>query len=173
MSRKKLYINYELLMAKIADLEKATAFLNTIARKTEEEFLSDQIFISSAKYELIVAIEAAQSICNHLAARVAKEAPDSYADCFRILGKDKVISQELAKKLVSMAKFRNLLVHQYGKVDDTIVYGILKNDTADLITYIEQIKSFLKAVQKEEQREEAQNNEKSKALPDGCRKKEN
>jgi uncharacterized protein YutE (UPF0331/DUF86 family) len=41
-----------------------------------------------------------------------------------------------------MAKFRNLLVHQYGKVEDLIVYGILKNDTGDILKYIEEIKSF-------------------------------
>lgn len=45
-----------------------------------------------------------------------------------------------------MAKFRNLLVHQYGKVEDLIVYGILKNDTGDILKYIEEIKSFISLV---------------------------
>lgn len=44
--------------------------------------------------------------------------------------------------LVSMAKFRNLLVHQYGRVDDSIVYSVLKSDTRDLINYTDQIKSL-------------------------------
>lgn len=146
VNRKKLYINYDLIRQKIVDIEKAVALLEEITLIDEEDFLKDQIVASGAKYQLILAIEAAQNICNHLAARVAREAPESYAECFSILGKSRIISGELAQKLVSMAKFRNLLVHQYGKVDDLIVYGILKNDTGDILKYIEEIKSFISLV---------------------------
>ena len=59
--------------------------------------------------QITLLIEAAQSICNHLAARMAKEVLVSYADCFRILEENKIISKDLTVKLVSMAKFRNLV----------------------------------------------------------------
>lgn len=146
MGKKKLHINRDLIMGKIADLEKSIALLDKIASIEKKDFLDDQIIVSGAKYQIVLAIEAAQNICNHLAARVAKEAPESYADCFRILHENHIISKELALKLVSMAKFRNLLVHQYGKVDDSIAYSILKNDTRDIIKYINEIKLFLISV---------------------------
>ena len=168
MSKKKLYLNQELIGEKIADMEKAVALLDKIALTAKEDFLEDQILISGARYQLILVIEAAQNICNHLAARLAREAPESYADCFRILGKNRIISKELTHKLVSMAKFRNLLDHQYGKVDDSIVYDILKNDTGDLIKYVTEISAFLKSVLEEEQK-----NEEGKAFPEGNGKKEN
>ncbi|MBE3587841.1 MAG: DUF86 domain-containing protein [Thermoanaerobacteraceae bacterium] len=168
MAGKKLYINHELVGEKIADMEKALAILDQISRIPEKDFLEDQILISGAKYQLIVAIEAAQNLCNHLAARVAREAPESYADCFRILGRKRIISKELALKLASMARFRNLLVHQYGKVDDSTVYQILKNDTGDISKYTEEIRGFLKSVQEEEQK-----NVKRKAPSDGRSKEEN
>lgn len=144
MSGKSLYINQELIGEKTADIEKSIALLNKIALTERKKFLEDQIILSAAKYQLVLAIEAAQSICNHLAARVAKEAPESYADCFRILGKCGIITRELAAKLASMAKFRNLLVHRYDKIDDEIVYDILKNNTGDLLEYTDGIKTFLK-----------------------------
>jgi uncharacterized protein YutE (UPF0331/DUF86 family) len=150
MGGKKLYINHDLIREKITDIEKALALLDQIALTPEQDFLEDQILISGAKYQFVLSIEAAQNICNHLIARVARETPDSYADCFRILGKSRIISQELAQKMVSMAKFRNLLVHQYGKVDDSIVYRIMKNDTGDLVRYIDEIKLFLKTVSEKE-----------------------
>ena len=34
-----------------------------------------------------------------------------------------------------MAKFRNIVVHHYDKVDAEIVTAILKNELADFITY--------------------------------------
>ncbi|KJR96198.1 MAG: hypothetical protein VR68_14745 [Peptococcaceae bacterium BRH_c4a] len=140
---KKLHINHDLIMEKMADIEKSISLLDRIAAIEKKDLLNDQIAISGAKYQLILAIEAAQNICNHLAARLAKEAPKSYADCFRILEENRIISKDLALNLVSMAKFRNLLVHQYGRVDDSIVYSVLKSDNRDLINYIDQIKSFL------------------------------
>ncbi|MCG0278586.1 MAG: DUF86 domain-containing protein [Thermanaeromonas sp.] len=147
LAKKNFYLNYDLLRQKMADIEKAVSLLEKIASKTLEEFLSDEVLISGAKYQLIVAIEAAQGICNHLAARVAKEAPVSYADCFYILGKNGVISEETARKMASAAKFRNLLVHQYGKIDDRKVFEILRNDTGSLLRYVEEIRSFLRTVE--------------------------
>lgn len=167
MSKKKLYLNHELIAKKIADMEKAITLLDKIALVAKEDFLEDQILISGARYQLILAIEAAQSICNHLAARVAREAPESYADCFRILGNSRITSKELTSKLVSMAKFRNLLVHQYGKIDDSVVYDILKNDVKDIMKYVAEISTFLKSVLEEEQK-----NEEGKALPGGRGEKE-
>lgn len=150
MNKKKLHINQDLIMGKIADIEKSIALLDKIASLEKKDFLDDQIIVSGAKYQIVLAIEAAQNICNHLAARVAKEAPESYSDCFRILQENNIISKELALKVVSMAKFRNLLVHQYGKVDDSIVYSILKNDIKDIINYINEIKLFLISVLEKE-----------------------
>ncbi len=153
MDKNSLFINRELITNKILDIEKSLSLLNNIAKTPLDEFLADQILVSGAKYQLILAVEAAQSICNHLAARVAREAPQSYADCFRILGESGVITKELAGKLASMARFRNLLVHQYGKVNDSIVYDILKNDITDLDRYIEEITPLLKAALLEEEQE--------------------
>ncbi|WP_035107577.1 type VII toxin-antitoxin system HepT family RNase toxin [Desulfovirgula thermocuniculi] len=152
MKKKRFHLNIDLITTKAADIEKAVALLDEIGQTPKESFLSDPILISGAKYQLILAIEAAQNICNHLAARVAKEVPSSYADCFRILGREKIISVKLAEKLVSMARFRNLLVHHYAKVDDAIVYGIIKAGTADLLDYIKEIKAFVDAASLEEQK---------------------
>jgi uncharacterized protein YutE (UPF0331/DUF86 family) len=45
--------------------------------------------------------------------RIVNEIPGSYSDCFIILGKSRVISKGLTEKLAAMAKFRNMLVHNF------------------------------------------------------------
>ena len=139
----KLNINYDLIQEKLSDIEKSIALMKKISSIGIDNFINDEIVLSGAKYQLILAIEAAQSICNHLAARMAKVVPTSYADCFRILQEKKIISKQLTTKLLSMAKFRNLLVHQYGKIDNEIVYRILTEDTKDLVKYVNELKFFL------------------------------
>lgn len=138
-----LNLNYDLIQEKISDIEKSIALVKKISSIGIDNFLNDEIVISGAKYQLILAMEAAQSLCNHLAARIAKVVPTSYADCFRILQESRIISGQLTPKLVAMAKFRNLLVHQYGKIDNATVYSILTTDINDLVKYVNELKAFL------------------------------
>ena len=50
-----------------------------------------------------------------------------------------MLPTEFVERLKSMAKFRNLLVHLYWKVDDRKVYQILKKDIPDIREYIKKI----------------------------------
>jgi uncharacterized protein YutE (UPF0331/DUF86 family) len=96
------------------------------------DFLADYRNTESAKYLLIVTTEAAIDICNHIAARQGGRAPRDYADCFAILVDLGVVDAELAGRLQQMARFRNLLVHLYGDVDNARVYQIIQEDMGDL-----------------------------------------
>ena len=44
-----------------------------------------------------------------------------------------------------MAKFRNIVVHHYDKVDAEIVVGVMKKDLKDFIGYKQAIVDFLKS----------------------------
>lgn len=98
----------------------------------KEEFLSNPTVIDASKYKLIVAIESALSICNHVAARLGGRIPESYSDCFIILGEAGVISEDLSRRLARMAKFTNMLVHIYWEIDDVEIFKIIQEDLKDL-----------------------------------------
>lgn len=104
-----------------------------------EEFLSSSEKVDSAKYNLIIAIEGAIDICNSIVARAGGRAPRDHADCFAILGELKLLPGEFVDRLKRMAKFRNLLVHLYWKVDDRKVYQILNTDIPDIRDYLKAI----------------------------------
>ncbi len=125
-------INRGLLNRRIMEIKRAVEELKSIASEGEEDFLSNPTGIDAAKYKLVVAIEAALSICNHIAARLEKKIPESYSDCFIILGEEGVLSIDLSKRLARMAKFRNMLVHIYWGIDNAKIYEIIQNDLKDL-----------------------------------------
>jgi len=50
-----------------------------------------------------------------------------------------MFSPEFIEKLKSMAKFRNLLVHLYWKVDSKKVFQILKENIQGIKNYIKEI----------------------------------
>lgn len=59
--------------------------LNELSSLSKEEFLSDPHKVASAKYFLIVSIEAAIDMCNHLISKNRLIVPEDYADTFRIM----------------------------------------------------------------------------------------
>lgn len=127
----------------IGEINSSLHKLDGYSRLAKEEFLSNVDKIDSAKYNLIIAIEGAIDICNHIVARAGGRAPHDHADCFAILGELNMFSPEFIDRLKRMAKFRNLLVHLYWKVDDKKVYQILKEDIQDIREYIKGIEKII------------------------------
>lgn len=70
--------------------------------------------------------------------------PISYADTFRVLFENGVIDEELSGIMEKMAKFRNVVVHQYEQVDTEIVISILRKYLGDFDRFKEAIISYLK-----------------------------
>ncbi len=127
----------------LSHIGEAQRRLNELGQLPSDEFLADYRNTESAKYLLIVAVEAAIDLCNHIVARRQGRAPQGYADCFVALSELDAISRELAERLKSMARFRNLIVHLYWKVDDMRVYEIIRNDLKDLDDFRRQIVVWL------------------------------
>lgn len=55
-----------------------------------------------------------------------------------------MVDKTLLDALVKMAKFRNVIVHHYDRVDPALVVGILQNNLDDFNHYKDAVVSFLK-----------------------------
>lgn len=58
--------------------------------------------------------------------------PGSQAAIFELLAQNKIITQQLSKKMIKMAGFRNRIVHEYEKIDLRIVYEIWRKNLGDI-----------------------------------------
>ncbi len=123
----------------LGNMSDAQRRLRELGQLSETEFLNDYRNTESAKYLLIVATEAAIDLCNHIVARRGGRAPQDYADCFAILAEMNVIDSHLANCLKRMARFRNLIVHLYWRVDNRRVYQIIHDDLGDLDAFRQQV----------------------------------
>ena len=126
-----------------AQLRSALAELAEFAGMPAEIFVRDRRAVNSAKYLLIVATEAALDICNHLVSRRGPRSPADYADCIGILGEMGAIDPDLRGRLVKMARFRNVIVHLYWKVDDREVHRVIREDLGDLDRYLGAVGDYL------------------------------
>lgn len=126
-------------------LNDAQRQLRQLGSQPEDVFLADFRNTASAKYLFVMVAEAAIDVCNHIVSRQEGRAPETYADCFDVLTDIGVIQPDLAKRLQMMARFRNLLVHMYGMVDDGRVYHTIHHGLDDLDAFQQQVLAWIKA----------------------------
>ena len=134
-----LEYNIDRIRQIMGEINAALRKLDGYAGIAEEEFLANPEKVDGAKYNLIVAIEGAMDICSSIVARAGGRAPQDNADCFQVLGELGFLEEGFVARLKRMARFRNLLVHLYWKVDDRKVLSILKEDIRDIREYLEVI----------------------------------
>ena len=125
-------LNPDVVRSRCADIEDAVTRLQRFGEMSLGQFQSNPDLADAACYRLLVAIEAALGLCYHVSAKHLQRVPEQFADCFRTLGEAGVVTADLAERLRRMARFRNILVHLYAKVDLAQVHEILARDLGDL-----------------------------------------
>ena len=127
----------------ISIMREAIATLREIQSLAQSDFFADKHMQSSAKYNFIVAIEAAIDLASHIISKRAFRAPEDYADTFKVLADAGVLESEFSLKLEKMALFRNRLVLIYWGVDVAEVWKILQSRLEDFEEYISQVGKYL------------------------------
>lgn len=113
----------------------------------DAEFFADERNLLAVLHLLLITIEATGRICTHLLAREAARSPASFAECMQGLGELGVIDAALSTRLVQMARFRNLLVHQYWQVDPTRVLTYARENLGDFEAYLMAVEQYIQSKQ--------------------------
>ena len=92
---------------------------------------------------LHILVEACIDIAHHIISDQGFEEPGSYGEAFRILAAHGILPSEEAGIYERMARFRNLLVHYYERIDDAVVYGVFRNHLHDFERYVGHILNYL------------------------------
>ncbi len=107
------------------------------------QYAEDVRLKKAVERSLQVAIEACLDIGRHSIALGGFRYPEDNKDVFKVLQEEGVIPADLLPALVDMARFRNLIVHDYARIDDAKVYAILKKHLGDFDEYARAIATYL------------------------------
>ena len=88
-----------------------------------------------------IAIEACLDIAKIIISIDQLDEPSDYKGLFVSIAKAGIIDHEMLDFLIPKAGTRNILVHSYDKIDDSIIYGILKKHLSNILNFIDVIKS--------------------------------
>ena len=92
---------------------------------------------------LQLCIQTLIDIGNHILAALGENQVEDYADIIDKLGGKNIIPLEFSRSIRGMAGLRNLLVHEYARLDLTKIYSVLQNRLGDFHRYMEYIKRYL------------------------------
>jgi uncharacterized protein YutE (UPF0331/DUF86 family) len=127
-----------------SEIVAALANLEDLQKLSAEEFMADAHKIGSAKYSLIVAIEGAVDLCNHVIAKNGFRTAEDYADTFKVMNEQGAFDKEFTSSLIQMARFRNRLVHIYWEIDDKELFRIIQSRLGDIKRFLKEYGSFIR-----------------------------
>src|SRR5271167_3823149 len=101
-----------------------------------EERRQDPIWLRGVKYTFVTAIEGCVDVAQHICAAEGWGPPADNGDAVRLLGEHGVCAPGLARSIRQAVGFRNVLVHDYIRVNDEIVLDRLQalGDLEDFVT---------------------------------------
>jgi uncharacterized protein YutE (UPF0331/DUF86 family) len=133
-----------LIMRKLADLETYINQMQEYSTITVKEYSKDWKIQRIVERTLQMMIELCVDIINHVIADKKYRVPTSYGDTFQVLEEEGLISDEQCNTMKKMAQFRNIIIHHYDKVDETIVVNILRQNLKDFLEYRDSIIKIIK-----------------------------
>ena len=129
--------NINVLENKISAVLKYLRILENFKKYSKEEILKDINLTGALERYLYLAVQASIDLADASISYKSFRKPASLKESFEILQEEGIIQVELKDRLIKMVGFRNVIAHDYEKVDYDIVYDILQNQLKDIKNFVE------------------------------------
>lgn len=131
------------IYSKIESLKSYLLILNKIKDITLDEIEKDAIKRGAIERYLQLSIESCIDIAEFIISDQRLPAPLTSKETIEILGRKKIIDEEFSKRFSKAASFRNILIHDYLKIDYKELLRNLKENLRDFDYFIKEILKFL------------------------------
>ena len=132
-------IDENVVLAKASKVEQHLRRVTEKRNVNLEDFLKDLDRQESIAFNLQMAIQNCIDLSAHIIGDEGLGVASSTSEMLYILEENGYIGRDLTERMIAAVGFRNLIVHEYGKVDLTQIYHIAHRD-------IENLRDFVKAI---------------------------
>lgn len=136
-------VDKNMVLRKLSAIDEYLKQIREFSDITVDKYGADWRTQRIVERTLQIMIETCADIANHIISDRSMRIPTSYSDTFKVLLENGAIDKDLFAVMEKMAKFRNIVVHQYEEVDAEIVIIILKKHLDDFIRFKEAILTAL------------------------------
>ena len=137
-------VDKHLILRKLSTLDEYLKQIDEYSDISLKDYAADWKVQRIVERTLQMMIETCLDVSGHIISDEKLRVPETYADMFRILVENGVLKGLQLEALEKMAKFRNIIVHDYEKIDAEIVLGILQKNLNDFETFKTAIIDYLK-----------------------------
>ena len=139
-------VDKALVLRKLSELEEYLNQIREYSNITVSDYSKGWKTQRIVERTLQMVIETCVDIAGHIISDQGYRIPKSYADAFRVLHEENILDTKLFDTMEKIAKFRNIVVHHYDKVDPEIVVTILRKHLDDFLSYKDAIIDILKTI---------------------------
>lgn len=130
-----MLVDKPLILRKLAKLEECHQQIREYSEITAEDYAEDWKTQRIVERTLQIMIELCLDIAGHIISDKKLRIPDNYADTFRCIGEAGLIEPGIVEIMVKMTQFRNVIVHQYERINSGIVVSILQKHLEDFLKF--------------------------------------
>jgi len=126
-------------------LSKAEAIRRHIKRVIDKRNVDIEAFIKdidrqeSILFNLQMAIQNCIDMAAHIISEEGLGVPSSAGEMFYLLEENGYLDRDITEKMIKAVGFRNIMVHEYGRIDLKQVFQFAQKDVEDLNQYIASI----------------------------------
>lgn len=131
--------NPQTIENKISAVKKYLGYLEFFKKYSQKEIEENLLVKGAVERYLYLATQATIDLAEAFLAFKNFRKPTTLREPFYILNEENIISVELSEKLSDMAGFRNIVAHDYEKMDYAIIVDIVQNKLKDIQDFIEVI----------------------------------
>ncbi len=135
-------VDKDIVLAKAGSVKR---HLSRIVEKRNidlETFKKDIDRQESILFNLQMAVQSCIDLAAHIISEEGLGVPGSTSEMFYTLEENGYLGADITEKIVKAVSFRNLMVHEYGKIELDQVFEVAQKDIQDLNEYLKAI--FLK-----------------------------
>ena len=137
-------VRHDLIHLKLAEIRESVTLVRDHLPGNADEFIRLGLVKDGMYKQLEYAIENVFDICAILNTDLRLGIPSDDSSLIDHLVRKGILDEQIREKLSGMKGFRNILVHRYGRIDDTLAYSLLTERIDDFEEFSGVIVAFLK-----------------------------
>jgi len=136
--------NLKVIENKISSIRKYLKILQRYKKYSKKEIEGNVDIKGAVERYLYLAIQSTIDLAEAIIAYKNLRKPTTMSEAFYILNEEGFIPVRLTAELAKMAGFRNIVAHDYEKIDYDIVVDVLQNKLKDIDKFLKRISARLR-----------------------------
>jgi len=132
-------VDRRIVAEKVDSVERSLRRVRSRLGESLERFMADDDSQDIVVFHLMQAVQGCIDLAAHVVSEDEMGLAASTHDFFYILADNGVIPRELSERMIKAVGFRNLVAHEYAKLDLEKVYVVATTGTQDLEEFLREM----------------------------------